>query len=138
MDIRGALLSAALGGGAWIVFAFVGTPIRKFWDLRGEVAHALNRYARAVAGAPKEEVLFSEVVNPMVSRAPAAQEFHRLGVAILSFWQNEAFARGFLRLAGLDGAVAAKMLLLMAEAAMSTATIGPRREEITKPLRLDI
>ena len=138
MDFAGALISAVIGATGWVIFSFVGTPIRKFWDLRGEIVLALNKYARAVCGPPSETILMSAVVSPQLTRAPAAQEFQRLGLALLAFWQNEALARIFLRLVGFNGEVGARMLLTMAEAAMSTATLGPRREEITRPLRLKI
>lgn len=58
MNIGGALLSALVGALAWILFAFVGTPIRKFWDLRGDVALAMNQYARNISEPPKTSSCF--------------------------------------------------------------------------------
>jgi hypothetical protein len=59
IDNRGATLSAFIGALGWILFQFVGMPIRKFWDLRGEVAHAMNAYARNISEPPENAFLLA-------------------------------------------------------------------------------
>jgi hypothetical protein len=42
----------------WVIVKFVAEPIRKFWDLRGDVAHALYERARFVAGTTETDMMF--------------------------------------------------------------------------------
>jgi hypothetical protein len=137
MNIIGVLLSALIGALAWIVFAFVGTPIRKFWDLRGEIAHAMNAYARNISEPPKNEyLLFAQTIGIEQRRAEAAKEFRRLGLQVLSFWENEPLARIALRLIGIHGDAAGRILIELAEANIATNRLGPRRSELASVLRL--
>jgi len=41
-QVIGSFLAAALG---WVVLEFVARPLRKFYDLRGEVIRRLTEYA---------------------------------------------------------------------------------------------
>lgn len=92
----GAIVSALIGALTWLLFAFAGTPIRKFWDLRGEVAQAMNQYARNISEPHgNESLLFAQTVAIVQSRANSAKEFRQLGLQLISFWQNEALARFF-------------------------------------------
>lgn len=121
------------------MFAFVGTPIRKFWDMRGEVAHALNEHARNVSGPPTETVLMFPVLtlDAQQSRAAAAKEFRRLGLQLLPFWQNEALARLILhRVMRVRGDIAGRMLLELSDASADGNRLGPGRWQITETLRL--
>lgn len=137
MNVGGALISAFIGALGWILFAFVGTPIRRFWDLRGEVAHAMNQYARNISEPPGNEFLvFVQPLDVVQTRAAAAKEFQRLGLQLLSFWQNEALARFFLQRIRMNGELAGKMLLELAEANTGTQRLGPRRSELAATLRL--
>ena len=103
-NMEGAIAGALIGALAWLLFAFVGTPIRKFWDLRGEVAHAMNQYARNISEPPGNDfLLIVRTVTIVQSRADSAMEFRRLGLQLISFWQNQALARFFLRLIGMNG-----------------------------------
>lgn len=131
------LIGALFGALSWALFAFVGTPVRKFWDLRGEIAHAMNQYARNISEPPSDHMLL--MVQPLEikqSRAEAATEFRRLGLAILAFWQNEALARFFLRKIGMHGDAAGRMLIELAEANTGTTRLGPRRSDLAATLRL--
>ncbi len=66
----GAIVSALIGALTWLLFAFAGTPIRKFWDLRGEVAQAMNQYARNISEPHgNESLLFAQTVAIVQSRA---------------------------------------------------------------------
>lgn len=137
-NVEGAIAGALIGAVAWVVFAFVGTPIRKFWDLRGEIAHALNKYARNIAEPPSNEFLLLAVtvLDFAKSRQEGAVEFRRLALLLISFWQNEAFARTVLRLIGIHGDAAGRMLLELAESAINAERLGPKRSEIAATLRL--
>jgi hypothetical protein len=122
---------------AWFLTAFVFLPIRRFWDLRGEIAHALNDFARVISGPPSEEILmFPSGIDTRTLPPNASKEFRRLGLAILSFWQNELIARVVLSWIGFNGESIARILLESSEAAMSTATLGPRRSDIAAMLKL--
>jgi hypothetical protein len=137
MNVSGALLSALIGAIGWILFAFVGIPIRRFWDLRGEVAHAMNQYARNISEASSNDfLLFVQPLDVKQSRSDAAKEFRRLGLQIISLWQNEALARFALRRMGMDGQAAGRMLIELAEANTATDRLGPRRSELASTLRL--
>jgi hypothetical protein len=137
IDIRGAILSAFIGALGWILFQFVGMPIRKFWDLRGEVAHAMNAYARNISEPPENAFLLAATaVSIANSRMEAAKEFRRLGLAMLSFWQNEPLARLFLRMMRIRGDGAGRLLIELAQANTYTDRLGPRRSEIAATLRL--
>jgi hypothetical protein len=139
MNVSGALLSALIGALGWILFAFVGTPIRKFWDLRGEVAHAMNKYARNISEPPENyAVLFAQPLDIKQSRDDAAQEFRRVGLLMISFWQNEAFARLILRQMRMNGEAAGQMLLELSEANTTTHRLGPRRSDLAATLRLKL
>ena len=91
MDIFGAIGSAVIGCASWIAFAFAAQPIRKFWDLRGEVAEASNKYARFISERPslQEKLLLSASID----RESAKSEFKRLGQALITFHENELLAR---------------------------------------------
>lgn len=137
INIIGALISALIGAVGWALFAFVGTPIRKFWDLRGEVAHAMNQYARNISGPPQNEfVLRVETADVAQSRISAANEFRRLGLQILSFWQNESLARRALALIGIHGEAAGRLLLELSEANTVNYRLGPTRSDLARSLRL--
>ncbi len=49
MHFLEALGAFAAGGVGWIVVSFVGTPVRKFFDLRGEVIRRMAQFANARA-----------------------------------------------------------------------------------------
>lgn len=137
MNVGGALISALIGALGWILFAFVGTPIRRFWDLRGEVAHAMNAYARNISGPPQNDFLLAvTAISVANSRIESAKEFRRLGLAMLSFWQNEPLASFFLRLMRIRGDSAGRLLIELAEANTHTDRLGPRRSELAAALRL--
>lgn len=135
MNFGGVLLSALIGGIGWVLFAFVGAPIRKFWDLRGEVLHAMNQYARNISEAPDNTwLLFGQTSG--THREEAAAEFRRLALELTKFWKNETLARLFLRAFGMSGEAAAKMLFELSEANVATNRLGPRRSELAATLRL--
>jgi hypothetical protein len=137
IDISGAILSALIGALGWFLFQFVAKPFRKFWDLRGEVAHAMNAYAQNISEPPENTFLLAVTALSIAnSRIESAKEFRRLGLAMLSFWQSEPFARVVLRMIGMHGDGAARLLLELAEANTHTDRLGPRRSEIAATLRL--
>jgi hypothetical protein len=99
-------LGSALAGAAgaiigWIISSFIGTPVRKFIDLRGEVIRRLTEYANVRAR-------WKEVRNPSgavsrveeqglsdkeIARLEEAQRVLRdLGSQMRAFAENESMA----------------------------------------------
>jgi len=137
--IGGILTTVIVGPIGWVLFSFVGTPIRRFWDLRGQVAHAMNAYARNISGPPSNDfLLLVTVMGVANSKVESAKEFRRLGLEILSFWQNETLARLLLRSVSIHGDAAARILIELADANIATDRLGPRRSELAATLRLKV
>lgn len=134
-----------LGGLGWIAFAFIGQPLRKFWDLRGDVSRAVHAHARFVAGSPETDTMFfagdgvfGTVRTYNEPRDAAMEEFKSLGLQLVAFDSNEFLARAMLRAFKFDGASAGNALVALALALEGKdAQNAPTRADILKPLRLD-
>ena len=86
----------ALGGFGWFVTQFVGSPIRKFFDLRGDVIHKAILFF-PVAAVQKEfldgSIRPEKVSDEDVERLREAQEvFRDLGARMRAFALNERLA----------------------------------------------
>lgn len=135
-NIEGALAGLFIGAAGWLLTNFVGRPIREFWNLRGEVANALNKYSRYISGPPSEPRLMFPVDRTEDSRDAAIKEFVRLAHQLIAFWDNEALARQVLKSIGIRGDACGRMLLEAAEALNSRNSLGPRRYDLVATLRL--
>jgi hypothetical protein len=116
-------LTFALGGASgWFATAFVASPIRRFFDLRGEVIEKANRYANVQARA-KQAVDGTYVPTPelsgeqekrlqeaeaalrdLASRMRAFAENERLAVRILK-WLRHDPARASAALFGVSNSI---------------------------------
>jgi hypothetical protein len=135
-NIEGALAGFLIGVLGWFMINFVGRPIREFWNLRGEVAHALNKYSRYISGPPSEPRLLFPVDRSEDSRQVAIKEFVDLAHRLIAFWDNEALARRALMGIGIRGDACGRMLLDTAEALNARNSLGPRRSDLVATLRL--
>jgi hypothetical protein len=134
MDISGALGSALIGCASWILFAFGGQPIRRFWDTRGDVAHACNLYARFIFEPPSfEEKLW---LTDNKDRDAAKIEFGKLGLQLITFHENEALASFVLERFSISPKACGRLLLQLSENLNSGTSMGPRRSDILRFLRL--
>ncbi len=137
LNVGGAVAGFLIGALSWVLFAFIGTPIRRFFDLRGEIVLAMNKYARNISEPPSNDFLpFVAAGQVANSRMESAIEFRRLGLSIFSLWENKTLARLILRLMGYRGDAAGRLLIELAEANTVTDRLGPRRSELARTLRL--
>jgi hypothetical protein len=100
----GGAIGAALG---WGTTSFVGAPIRKFFDLRGEVIRRLVEFANVPArwkevrddsGFPSGQVEDMDLTDKEIERLEEAQHVLRdLASQMLAFAENEIFAAWFIR-----------------------------------------
>jgi hypothetical protein len=98
--IAGVVFSGAVG---WFVAGFIGSPIRRFFDLRGEVIRQMARYGNIGArfkekrGDP-DEVEPVEISEKGEQRLQQAEEaFRDLAAEMRSFALNEPLAVKLLR-----------------------------------------
>jgi hypothetical protein len=109
-QVIGSFFAAALG---WVVLEFVARPLRKFYDLRGEVIRRLTEYAnikprwREIPGDRKELELSQEEI----ARLEKAQDVLRdLASQLVAFASNETWALHVAKRMGHDPAHAARGL----------------------------
>jgi hypothetical protein len=99
---------AASGAVGWLVTAFIGGPIRRFCDLRGQVIHRLALYATVPARWSQEGDNLNEPKKLQLSERDAkrledAEEaLDDLACQLWSFTVNETWAVRILRLRGYD------------------------------------
>jgi hypothetical protein len=111
LQVIGSFLAAALG---WVVLEFVARPLRKFYDLRGEVIRRLTEYAnikprwREIPGDRKELELSQEEI----ARLEKAQDVLRdLASQLVAFASIETWALYVAKRMGHDPAHAARGLI---------------------------
>jgi hypothetical protein len=111
IQVIGCFLAAALG---WVVLEFVARPLRKFYDLRGEVIRRLTEYAnikprwRETPGDRKELDLSQEEI----ARLESAQHVLRdLASQLVAFAGNETWALYAAKAMGHDPQHAAEGLI---------------------------
>jgi hypothetical protein len=105
IQVVGSFLAAAFG---WVVLEFVGRPLRKFFDLRGEVIRKLIEYANIRArwkiikddsGAISGEREDMKLPADEIARMEEAQRSLRdLAAQMRAFAENETWARWLARL----------------------------------------
>jgi hypothetical protein len=127
----------------WIVVKFVGDPIRKFWDLRGEVSRALHERARFVPGSPETDMMFFKGPSPLnikpynVPRDEAVSTFKSLGAQLLTFSSNEFLASAVLQMCRISINRAGRDLVSLALAIDDRDSANaPRCDDILRALRL--
>jgi len=129
---------------AWIAVKFLGDPIRKFWDLRGEVARTLHDRARFVAGTPETDMMFFMHDTSIdrrnryeTPRAEAISTFRSLGAQLVAFSSNEFLADPVLRLLGINAREAGELLIRLALSLEERNSVNaPRYDEICSTLKL--
>ena len=107
-----AIGSFAAGAIAWVVLEFVGRPLRKFYDLRGETVYRLSKIAnvRSLAKTTSSEpspsggeVQYDRLSDPeMADLADAIKTVRDLASQFRAFSFNETYALHFTRLLGYD------------------------------------
>jgi len=106
-----AIGSFAAGAIAWVVLEFIGRPLRKFYDLRGETVYRLSKIAnvRSLAKttssepSPSGEVQYDRLSEPeMADLADAIKTVRDLASQFRAFSFNETCALHFTRLLGYD------------------------------------
>jgi hypothetical protein len=111
-----ALLAGALG---WVALEFFGRPLRKFFDLRGEIIRQLVRFANV---RPRYTPITDRTgkvipVDQMLSDAErqrltlAMDTFRDLGSQMSAFANNETFALRAAKTFGYDPALASSSLI---------------------------
>jgi hypothetical protein len=111
VQVIGSFLAAALG---WVALEFVARPLRKFYDVRGEVIRRLTEYAnikprwREIPGDRKELELSQEEI----ARLEKAQDVLRdLASQLVAFASNETWALYAAKVMGHDPKHAAEGLI---------------------------
>ena len=141
LETIGSLIVGAIGAGlGWGATEFAARPIRKFFDLRGEVIRRLAQYA----DIPKQvierggEVQTPDVTEVTRARAREAESVIRdLAAQMLSFAYNDTFARSILALR-YDPREAAEGLFGLSWLHISEGSLKDRpREMVAKALRID-
>jgi hypothetical protein len=144
-QVIGSFFAAALG---WVTLEFVGRPLRRFYDLRGEVIRQLTGYANlsprwrkipddvgAVSGNREDLGLSKEEI----ARLEKAQEVLRdLASQLVAFASNETCAQYAAKAIGYDPQRAAAGLIGLSN---TIHTIDPKglsfhRKAIIEGLRL--
>ena len=120
LQVIGFFFAAAF---AWITLEFVGRPLRKFFDLRGEIIRRLNEFANVRArlkevpdssGAISCDLEEMDLSAVEIARLEEAQRtFRDLASQMQAFAQNETFAQ-----------YVAELLLRYKPQAASAALIG--------------
>jgi hypothetical protein len=116
--VVGALVVGTCG---WFGTAFIGSPIRRFFDLRGEIIRQLVRFANVQArfrtladssGAESGKLLELSLPDSEKQRLILAMDtFRDLGSQMSTFAQNERFALRVTRALGYDPVLASSSLI---------------------------
>lgn len=95
-DVWSSIGAFALGGLGWLVTSFVGSPIRRFYDLRGEIIHRSVLYGNVLAVEkefPDETVEPNRISKDETKRlSDAVDVFRDLGARMRAFALNEPLA----------------------------------------------
>jgi hypothetical protein len=118
MQVIGSFAAAAF---AWVILEFVGRPLRKFFDLRGEIIRHLTETANVSAqyqqlreepGIPHGSVLTLELTDAEKTRLIEARKTIRdLASQLRAFALNETSALYAVRFLGYDPLTASRGLL---------------------------
>ena len=109
------LMIAATGAFGWFALAFLGPPIRNFFDLRRLVRHQMLFLANVPAPQPRETCVTSEQIQRYdidLRNAREAQRILRdLGAQMLAFGESETAARIAIKPLGFDPSTAGNNLV---------------------------
>lgn len=107
MDGWGVLIALGSAAGCWAALTFVGGPLRKFFDLRGEIIRRLTEFGNVRArykvlpdgslGVGGHEEL-EQISEPEIARLEEAQRTLRdLASQMRAFAENEVLAARLVR-----------------------------------------
>ena len=118
LQIVGSFTAAVVG---WVTLEFVGRPLRKFFDLRGEIIQALIEFANVrarwkeapdSAGAVAIEQEVERFTQEDMDRLSGAETtFRALAARMRAFAENETMARQVARLLRYDPTKASAALI---------------------------
>src|SRR5437867_2404222 len=105
----GSLLAGAIGAAlGWVALEFVARPIRRFYDLRGEIIRRMAQYANVRARYKEERDEPNRVTELTLSEAEIAKldearhAIRDLATQMRAFALNETFAKWILLLLRYD------------------------------------
>ena len=116
-SLAAGILGAVIG---WVALTFAGTPVRKFFDLRGEVIRRLTEFANVKARRKEVsddadgsvEVERFDLSDKEIARLEQAQSvFRDLGSQMRSVAENEIMAVWILRVLRYDSLKASAGLI---------------------------
>jgi hypothetical protein len=123
------------GGVGWFATAFVGSPIRRFYDLRGEVIQRSVMYANVMAVQkefPDGSVTPNELSEDETKRLREAVDvFRDLAARMRAFALNERLAVWFVKRWGYDPWEASEALFWVSH---TLPTYGGKRADAKKTL----
>jgi hypothetical protein len=101
LETIGSLLAAAIGASiGWVSLEFVARPIRKFFDLRGEIIRRVAQYnnvpARYREGPDGQKNVVEIDANEFAKLSEAQSVIRDLAAQMRGFAYNETFARRVL------------------------------------------
>jgi hypothetical protein len=109
------LTVAATGAFGWSALAFLGPPIRNFFDLRRLVRHRMSFLANVPAPQPRETCVTSEQIQRYDSDLRNVREAQRvlrdLGTQMLAFGESETAACIAIKPFGFDPSTAGHNLV---------------------------
>jgi hypothetical protein len=139
LETIGSLVVGAIGAGiGWALTEFLARPIRKFFDLRGEVIRRMAQYGDIAPRIIEKEGGEVEVVtDEETSRVGEAERVIRdLAAQMLSFAYNETFARSLLMLR-YDPREAGEGLFAISSTLLTSGDLKNRpKERVAKALRI--
>ena len=139
LDTIGSLGLAAIAGGVgWAATEFVARPIRRFFDLRGEVIRRMAQYAILTVQTDKEGHEVEIAVTEDAFRE-AESVTRDLAAQMLAFAYNETFARSILvHVLRYDPREASEGLFAISwNTRAGSSLTNPPRERVAKALRID-
>ena len=142
MQVIGSFFAAAT---AWVVLEFVGRPVRKFFDLRGEIIQKLVEYGNVRARfkatkAGQEPAPYHDNMNDLseeeIKRLGEAKKcFCELAARMRAFAENETMALWAVRLY-YDPAAASLALMGLSNSYEIYGERALPRYQLSKALRL--
>ena len=109
------LTVAATGAFGWSALAFLGPPIRNFFDLRRLVRHRMSFLANVPAPQPRETCVTSEQIKRYDKDLKNSREAQRilrdLGARMLAFGESETAACIAIKPFGFDPSIAGHNLI---------------------------
>jgi hypothetical protein len=107
LNVAGTLALTGLG---WIIFEFIGRPVRNFFDLRRETKRLMMLYW----DLPSTYLVTDRIFGIQDQWTAARSEFSDIGARLVSFDAAESLAAWFVRLMRFDPRKAGAALLVIA------------------------